>query len=210
MTSSISATNFLQNVEPYVAKANAAYKAEQVAAKTETEAVKVSVSDHAKKAYETSKSLPDLVIELNPEVHKKNAAARLQVVMAELGIPADTQIDIKTSNSGKITVTADHPKAEELEKMLNDGTEMELRNSLIGAHTSAIIQRIGKAMEMAKNAADADPSRLNEFYQWVLSVADHAKGLSGNYTYNQGEVTGGLVRANGTALAIDEGLNLPA
>lgn len=174
----------------------------------ETPAVEISISPAAQKAHKFLKSLPELV--LDPAVHMRNAAARLKQVMSDLGIPSNTEVKITSNNDGTFKVEADHVKAKELESMLNDGSERELRNALIGAHAGSVIQRIGKAVEIAMRAADANPDKTDEYYSWVRTVANQAKGLKFDFSYSEGEISGNFLKADGTAMAVTEGLKLLA
>lgn len=142
--------------------------------------------------------LPPII--LDPKVHMANAEARLKELMGELGIPPGTEIDIELSSSGKVTVSGDHDKLSDLQDMLNDGTEMELRNALVGAHTSSIIQRIGAASRETQEKVEASPGSAEMLWNQLLAEADHIKRQDMNFSFSGGTLDG--VFADGTLVAV--------
>ena len=133
-------------------------------------------------------SLPPLI--LDPKVHMANAQKRLAEVMQQLGIPSDTKIDIKLSSSGQFTVTGDNEKLSELQDMLNDGTERELRNSLIGAHTGSIIQSIAAASQKTQQKVEANPQSAEMLWNQMLAEADRIKSRSMSFSWSGGALSG--------------------
>ena len=137
---------------------------------------------------------------LDPRVHMARAETQLNELMAKLGIPPTTEVNIHLSNSGQFTVEGDHKKLAELEKMLNDGSEMELRNSLVGAHTSSIIQRIAAASQATQKQVAANPQSAEMLWNQMLAEADRIKNQSADFRFSSGALSG--ASADGTAIAI--------
>ncbi len=156
---------------------------------------------------------------LDSGTHLKNANEALKQVMADLGIPGDTPVEFEVSPSGKVSVDMDHEKAAELERALNPepGSEssrsaiFELRNSLVGASVSTVIQRIVSAASMAQCAADKNPAHLEQYYAWAKTMADESKSMSFRASFGGGlEPVGALVTLAGKTIGASEGLSLPA
>ncbi len=177
------------------------------ASENETPAVEVELSEKAQKTKTLLENIPRL--SLDPAVHIANAEKQFKDLMNRMGIPADTEFEIEANRDGSFTVTGDNPRLKEIEEKINDGSERELRNSLVGAHTGSIIQRIGAAVEKAMTAADANPGMTDTYYDWVLSVANGAKSMGFSMTYADGSLSGSLVNGKGEAVAAAEGLTLP-
>ncbi|MCG8491001.1 MAG: hypothetical protein MI743_05250 [Sneathiellales bacterium] len=175
--------------------------------KKEDAAVIVELSEAAQKGVGLLSQLPNIT--LDPAVHMANAETELKALMQKYGIPEGETVNITSSGDGTFVVEGDHPLLSEVEREINEGTARELRNSLIGAHTGSVISRIGAATEMAMKGADANPSMMETYYDWVLSVANEAKGMSFSYSLQNGELSGSLVTKQGTAIAHNEGLELP-
>lgn len=172
-----------------------------------SEAVTVELSETAQKGVGLLSQLPKLT--LDPAVHMANAETELKALMQKYGIPESETVNITTSGDGSFEVDGDHPLLSEIEKEINDGTARELRNALVGAHTGSIISRIGAATEMAMKGADQNPSMMETYYDWVLSVASDAKNMGFSYSLDRGELTGSLVTKQGVAIAHNDGLKLP-
>ncbi len=130
--------------------------------------------------------------------------------MARLGIPENTEVQINIRNDGTFTVDGEHPLMSQIEEKLNDGTERELRNALIGAHNGSVIMHIGEAVEIAMKGADANPSKTDFYYDWVRNVANGAKNSSYDVTLNGGELSASLVDKSGKPYDIGSGLVLPS
>jgi hypothetical protein len=137
---------------------------------------------------------------LDPKVHMANAEKRLAEVMNELGIPPDTKVDIQLSSSGQFTVTGDHEKLAALQDRLNNGSERELRNSLIGAHNASIIQRIAAASQQTQQKVGANPQAAEMLWNQMLAAADRIKGQGMDFAWSGGTLSGTF--ADGTSLAI--------
>ena len=143
-------------------------------------------------------SLPSF--SLDPKVHMANAEKRLGELMRQMGIPPDTDIDINVSSSGQITVSGDNDKLAELQTMLNDGTEMDLRNSLIATQTCATIQRIAAATQETQAKVEANPADIEALWNQMLADAEGIKSQSVDFSFSGGSLTGTF--SDGTAIAI--------
>ncbi|MBU1176281.1 MAG: hypothetical protein KKH72_12825 [Alphaproteobacteria bacterium] len=143
-------------------------------------------------------NLPPLI--LDPAVHMRNAETRLTELMSELGIPPGTEINIDLSSAGQFTVEGDHDKLAELEQKLNDGSEMDLRNSLIGAHSGSMIQRIATAARETQLLVEANPKTAKLLWNQLLATADRIKSQSMDFAFSGGALTGTF--ADGTEVAI--------
>ena len=130
----------------------------------------------------------------------QNAETRLNELMQEMGIPPGTKIDIHLSSSGQFTVEGDHEKLAELQDMLNDGSEMDLRNSLVGAHNASIIQRIAGASQRTQQKVEANPQSAEFLWNQMLAEADRIKNQSMDFSYGSGQISGAF--SDGTAVAI--------
>ncbi len=173
----------------------------------DTDAVVVELSDNAKKAKKLLGDLPPLI--LNQTANLEKAETHLKELMKALGIPENTKIDIQSDNAGNFAVTGDHPLVTEIEKQINDGTDRELRNALVGAHTGAVLERIGAATEMAMKGADENPRMTDTYYGWILTVAKSAQSMDYSVSLDQGTISGTLVNSSGKAVASYDGLRLP-
>lgn len=167
-----------------------------------------SISQAGKTTQLALADLPPLI--LDPKVHMQNAETRLKEIMSEMGIPASTDIDISVSSAGYISVKGDNEQLARLEEMLNSGEEKDLRNSLIGAHTGNIIQRIAAASSMAAEGAEAQPTMADHYFNWVLNIADEAKASSFKVSFTDGKLSGNLLGANGEAMLAVEDFKLPS
>ncbi len=143
-------------------------------------------------------NLPSII--LDPQVHLANAESRLNELRQELGISATTKIDIHLSSSGQFTVSGNDEKLAQLEQMLNDGTERELRNALIGAHSSAIIQRIAAASQETAAAVAANPGDAEALWTQMLAKAESIKSQAMDFSFANGTLNG--VFSDGVSLAI--------
>ena len=144
--------------------------------------------------------ISDLEIILDPKVHMANAEKRLNELMAEMGIPPGTDVDIHLSNSGQFTVRGDNEKLAELQDRLNDGSEMELRNSLVGAQSSTIIQRIAAASQRTQSQVQASPQNTEALWNQMLAEADRIKALDVDFAFSGGTLAGSL--ADGTTVPV--------
>ncbi len=166
----------------------------------------VEISPAGKAVTESLKGLAPLT--LDPAVHFANADKELKALMDRYGIPEGSEIEITSDDRGNFKVTGEHPMLKQIEEDLNSGDAGDLRNSLIGGQTGLILQRIGMAVEMAMNAADKNPAKTEQYYDWVLNVANEAKGGSLSYNYLNGESSADLVGKNNRILTADTGLKL--
>jgi len=155
-------------------------------------AVEVSISREGRKAAGLLASLPPL--SLDPALHIKEAQSHLKQIMSELGIPASTDLKIHSKGDGTFRVEADHPKAAELESMINDGTAMDLRNSLIGAHNGTVMQRIAKAMATAMKGTEQSPGKSEQYSSWVQGIANEAMSMQFEFSYSGDKMTGTLLK----------------
>ena len=173
------------------------YSARPAAAPSDTAAAETSDTVALSPGGKLLSDLPPLI--LDPKVHMANAEKRLAALMEEMGIPANTKIDITVSSSGRFTIDSDNEKLAELESRLNDGSEMELRNSLIGAHSSATIQRIAAAAQNTAARVEADPAHAETLWNQMLATADSIKNQSMAFSYAGGRLGGTF--SDGTILA---------
>ncbi|OUR78459.1 hypothetical protein A9Q83_07450 [Alphaproteobacteria bacterium 46_93_T64] len=176
---------------------------------TEGDAVLVTLSPAAEGAKKLLSEFPRL--SLDPAVHMQKAEVALKDLMARLGIPENTDVQIEVQPDGKINVEGDHPLISQIEESLNgEEADQELRSALIFAHNGSIISHIGKAVEMAMRGADERSGMMESYHNWVRNVANEAKGSSFAVNFSNGELTGSLVGRNGQAFNPGEGLTLPA
>ncbi len=166
---------------------------------------------------ETGKSVSRLLNEvsnfsLDPAFHLANAETQLKEIMARFGIPETEDVSIKSTGDGRYTVSGDHPLLGEVENLVNsdDPSVRDLRNSLAGAHTGATLQRIAAAAEMAMKGADANPAKTEQYYNWILTVANGAKNMDYDITLQNGELSGSLIDGEGKRIAAASGLTLPS
>ena len=162
-------------------------------------ATNVNISQAAKTTQIALANLPPLT--LDPKIHMQNAETRLKEVMAEMSISASTNIDINVSSAGHINVKGHHEQLARLEEMLN---------SLIGAHTGSVIQRIGAAATMATDEAKAQPSMAKHYFNWVLDIANQAKASSFTTSFADGKLSGNLLGADGEKMLAAQDFKLPA
>ena len=155
-------------------------------------AVEVSISPEGQKAAGLLASLPPL--SLDPALHIKEAQSHLKQIMSELGIPASTDLKIHSTGDGSFRVEADHPKAAELETMINDGTAKDLRNSLVGAHNGTVVQRIAKAMATAMKGTEQNPGKSEQYSAWVQGIASEAMSMRFEFSYSGDKMTGTLLK----------------
>jgi len=144
--------------------------------------------------------ISDLEIILDPKVHMANAQTRLKELMSEMGIPPGTEIDIHLSKSGQFTIEGDNEKLAELQDRLNDGSEMELRNSLVGAQSCTIIQRIAAASQRTQRQVEVNPQNTEALWNAMLAEADRIKALDVDFTFSGGALAGTLT--DGTAVSV--------
>ena len=171
-------------------------------------AVEVSISPEGKKISKMLASLPPLRID--PASHIKEAEVQLKTLMSELGIPSSTKVKIHSNGDGTFKVEADHPKAGELQAMINSGEARALRNALIGAHNGAVVQRIAKAMVMAMRGTEQNPSKSEQYSAWVEGIASRASAMNFEFRYNGETLSGSLLKAGNVSIGITEGLHLPS
>ncbi|MEP3248453.1 MAG: hypothetical protein ABJN40_22355 [Sneathiella sp.] len=178
--------------------------------KKEEAAVTVEVSEAGKQMSSLLENIPNF--SLDPAFHLKNAESQLKDLMSKFGISAETEVSIKSKGDGTYTVSGDHPLMGEVEKMINsdDPAVRDLRNSLAGAHTGSVLQRIAAAQEVAVNAADANPAKADMYYSWLVNTAKSASNMGFSMSMSNGEMTGTLIDREGNAVAANEGLTLPA
>ena len=171
-------------------------------------AFEVSVSRQGENAAGLLASLPPSGID--PALHIKRAETHLRQLMAALGIPASTTVKIHATAGGSFRLTADHPKAAELETMINNGAARELRNSLIGAHSGAVLQRTSKAMSMAMKGAEQNPGKGEQYYAWVKGIVDEALSMGFAFSYTGEGMTGTLLKPGDVPIGTTEGLDPPS
>ncbi|MEH6405068.1 MAG: hypothetical protein V7750_16950 [Sneathiella sp.] len=172
------------------------------------DAVQVDVSEGAKTV---RKTLDDVsMIRLDPVFHMDKAETRLKELMAELGMPENTEVKITTNSDGSFEVEGDHALTAVIEEKLNDGTERVLSNALKAAHTGTVIQRIAAAVEMASNAAAKDPMNSDAYYNWVRdTVNPSATSMAFEVNFANGTLSGSLLNSEGQKVAVSDGLTLP-
>ena len=149
---------------------------------------------------------------LDPEFHLKNAEGQLKTLLSKFGISSSEDVLIETKGDGSYTLKGEHPLLTEVEKLINsdDKSARDLRNSLAGAYNGSVLQHIGKATEMAMAGADANPSKTDAYYNWIVTVSKSTKGMGFAMTLENGALSGSLVDRQGKAFAAGEGLTLPA
>ncbi|MCG8508121.1 MAG: hypothetical protein MI741_02730 [Rhodospirillales bacterium] len=113
-------------------------------------------------------------------------------------------VTIRSDGSGKIVVEGDDPNAAKLEAAINE--DHEVRNALIGAESTATILRIGKAVSMAYNAAESNPSGADGYYAWARSIAEQTKAMDMEFSFVGGKLTSGFETADGRRMGIFDGL----
>ena len=192
-----SATSAARNAYATTTATTSTSKANNSPAQTETgasrDAVKVDLSPGGL-------LLSDLPIILDPKVHMANAQTRLKELMSEMGIPPNTKIDIHLSNSGQFTIEGDNEKLAELQDRLNDGSEMELRNSLVGAQSSTIIQQIAAASQRTQHQVEANPQNTEALWNAMLADAERIKALDVDFAFSGGTLAGTL--ADGSTVPV--------
>jgi len=171
-------------------------------------AVEVSISPAGRNVGNLVADWGPLIID--PAVHMARAETALREVMAGLGIPASTGVEIRSNGDGSFRVEADHPKAAELEAMINSGDARELRNGLIGAHTGTVVQRIASATVMAAEGAERNPGQAERYNAWVQSVASEAATMGFDFLFDGDRLTGSLVSAGNRLASAAAGLALPS
>lgn len=172
------------------------------------DAVLVDLSEEAKTV---RKSLSDISsITLDPAVHLDRAEARLKELMAELGIPETSEVNITVNSDGSFEVEGEHALTTVIEERLNEGSERELSNAIKGAHNGSVIQRIGAAVEIASNAAANDPMNADTYYNWVRNTVNpSATSMGYEVTFANGTLSGSLVNSEGQKVAVGDSLTLP-
>lgn len=187
----------------------AASAVSQISNKTgqESEPVIVELSNQARETQKLLSDLPPLIFD--PAVQMQNAENRLKELMRELAIPEGSKVEITSRPDGTFSVEGDHPLLSKIEQSLNDGNERELRNSLIGAHTGTMLQRIGSAIEQAMLGVDANPEKIDSYYGWVRAIANEAKAMDFAFSLESGSLEGSLINNQGQRIAANQNLNLP-
>ncbi len=184
------ATSAARNAYATMTATTSASKTNASAAQTQTgasdSATEVSLSPGGK----LLSSLPTSF--MDPKYHMANAEKRLNELMAEMGIPPGTDIDMHVSNSGRITVSGDSEKLAELEKMLNDGSEMDLRNSLIGAHSASIMHECAMAAQQTSRRAEANPQAAETIWTQLIAQAERIGRQSADFSFSGGKLSGSL------------------
>jgi hypothetical protein len=171
-------------------------------------AVMVSLSPAAEGAKKLLSDLPPFIVD--PAYHMEKAQDRLKELMTKYGIPEGTKLNISSDNAGNFKIEGDHPMISVIEEKVNDGSERDLRNSLVGAHTGMTMVRIGTAVEMAMQGADKTPQLAELYYDWVRNVASSATNSKAEFTFDQGKLHGSLVGSRGALPSDNSDLVLPA
>lgn len=123
---------------------------------------------------------------LDPAWHQANAEKDLPALLKQLGITASTKLDIQSNNDGTFVVTSDNAKAAaEVERMLNDGTALDLRNDLIGLESALKINQIGAAVSKAMQQADANPAMTDAIYARLPAIAAQITAQDFSFTYDK-------------------------
>jgi|GEM_PF-2496705 len=210
MINSVSGNNSVYSAQAVTQAYNNNSQSAAEARKTDPygDAVQVEVSEGAKTVKEALESLGP--ISLDPAIHLQKAETRLKELMAELGMPENSEIKITTNSDGSLVVEGDHALTAVIEERLNDGTERELSNALISAHTGTVIQRIAAAVEMASAAAEKDPQNADTYYNWVRdTVNPSATSMGFEVNFTNGTISGSLLNSQGQKVAVNDGLTLP-
>lgn len=148
---------------------------------------------------------------LDPAYHLQQAEVGLKDLMARLGIPENTDIQIEVQENGEISVDGDHPLMSQLAESLNgDDADPFLRSSFIFARNGTIMSHIGVAADLAANGASESPGKADHYHDWVRSVAANAQSSSMSVSMSGGALSASLVDRNGTAYDAESGLTLPA
>ena len=173
------------------------------------DAVTVTLSPAAESAQKLGSVIPRFTID--PEFHMQRAEVALKDLMARLGIPESTEIQIEVQADGDISATGDHPLVSQIEETLNgEGADQYLRSALIFARNGSIMMRIGEASELASNGADKRPDMTEYYFDWVKSVASHAQNSSYSANFSNDRLTGFLVNHTGNTQEALSELSLPA
>ena len=176
---------------------------DQVSLSPEAQAAAAAQGVTAPKSLE---GLPEIAMDV--DAHMEQAESRLSQLMAQLGMPRDTEVTIRSDRAGRFTVESDHPKAAELEAAIN--ADPDMRNALIGAENAAILSRLAAASAMAMRAADANPDMADRYYDWLRGVAKQTQATPVHFEMAGGSLSGGFTGAQGQILGITEGLTLRA
>lgn len=150
--------------------------------------------------------LPRLILDFKELMRR--AETGLREAMHQLGIPPGTRVSIHSNTDGTLTVESDSPQNAELEAVVNNN--MDLRNALVGAETGAYLNRIGQAVAQAQAAADANPARADDYYNWLLNVTRQITGMGFEFDFADGKLAGSFL-SNGQKIGLNENLEkLPA
>mgnify|MGYP000608809971 CR=1 FL=1 len=171
------------------------------------EAVSVNLSPAAEGAQKLDSDFKRLT--LDPAYHLQQAEVGLKDLMARLGIPENTDIQIEIKENGEISVDGDHPLMLQLTESLNgDDADPFLRSSFIFARNGTIMSHIGTAADLAANGASENPGKADHYYDWVRSVAANAQSSSMSVFMSGGALSAFLTDLNGRHDA-DGGTTLP-
>lgn len=183
---------------PYATSATQSTRVASEPMQTQTASAESDVAVELSPGAKLLSDLPPFM--LDPKVHMANAEKRLSELMQLMGIPPNTDIDISVSSNGSITVEGDNEKLADLQQMLNDGTEMDLRNSLIGAHVGATIQRIAAATQSTQAEVEANPQATEALWNRMLAQANNIKNQGMNFSWSGGSLSAAFT--DGTAIAV--------
>lgn len=140
---------------------------------------RVSISSQAKniasmEARAVTLDFPPL--SLDPQVHAENAKARISEILTSMGLSTDTPINITSDSQGNIDFEVNHPDREKIRKVLSE--DKELRNSIIGGHNAATLQRIAKAHQMAfNNIPEGDDAAITSAFNWLQSFIKNTQAM---------------------------------
>ncbi|MEH6495650.1 MAG: hypothetical protein V7740_07915, partial [Pseudomonas marincola] len=138
------------------------------------EAVSVALSPAAEGVQKLGSDFTRLT--LDPAYHLQQAEVGLKDLIARLGIPENTDIQIEVQENGDISVDGDHPLMAQLAESLNgDAADPFLRSAFILARNGSIMSHIGAAADLAANGASESPGKADHYYDWVRSVAANAQ-----------------------------------
>lgn len=140
---------------------------------------------------------------MNYDEARSRAEDGVKEAMRQLGIPASTQFKITLgSTDGVLGVEGNFPKKAEFEALINNNPA--LRNALAAADGAAHFQRIAAAGEKVRAAVDADPSRFEELYTWLISASRQISAMPFEFSYADGKLEGALIDGNGQRIGILE------
>jgi hypothetical protein len=145
---------------------------------------------------------------LNYDEARSRAEDGLKEAMRQLGIPSDTKLKIKGGNAdGTLSIEGDFPQKAELEALINNNGA--LRNALVAADNAAHMARIIAAGDKVRAAVDADPSRADSLYSWLINVTRQISSMPFEFSFADGHLDGSLIGADGRHLGILENPETP-